>query len=147
MRNQDTPEAQDAAREFKKRAVVAISAGRPAQAMAEADAVMASHAEAGPAGEPYLSARLWRAIALGHLGQHAASASEFARLLDEVVPLLGDKHVTVVVSRMQRGSQLNLLGQYDEAEAECRAGRTTPETVTGSGVDRPGGQPQRPAPV
>jgi len=108
MRNQDTPEAQDEVREFKKRALVAMNAGRPAQAMAEADAVMAAHAEAGPAGEPYLNARLWRAIALGHLGhlgQHAASAGEFARLLDEVVPLLGDKHVTVVVSRMQRGSQ------------------------------------------
>lgn len=118
--NQDSPGAQAEGREFKKRAFVAVHQGRPAQAMAEADAVMAAHAEAGPAGEPYLSARLWRAIALGHLGQHAASASEFSRLLDEVVPLLGDKHVTVVVSRMQRGGQLNLLGRYDEAEAECR---------------------------
>lgn len=118
--NQDSPEAQAEAREFKKRAFVAVDQGRPAQAMAEADAVMAAHAEAGPAGEPYLSARLWRAIALGHLGQHAASASEFARLLDEVASLLGDKHTTVVMARMQRASQLSLLGRHDEAEPECR---------------------------
>jgi hypothetical protein len=59
--NQDSPEAQAEAREFKKRAFVAVNRGRPAQAMADADAVMAAHAEAGPTSEPYLSARLWRA--------------------------------------------------------------------------------------
>src|SRR5580693_2735670 len=98
--NQDTPAAQAEARELRKRAAVAVHQGKSAQAMADADAVMAAHAQAGPAGEPYLTARLWRAIALGHLGQHAAAAGEMARLLDEVVPLLGDNHRTVVECRM-----------------------------------------------
>src|SRR5580658_5154759 len=119
-RNQDSPAALAEARELAKRAVVAVDRGLPAQAMADADAVMAAHAQAGPAGEPYLTARLWRAIAVGHLGQHAAAAGEMARLLDEVVPLLGDNHRTVVVCRMQRAAQLGFLGRYDEAEAECR---------------------------
>jgi tetratricopeptide (TPR) repeat protein len=119
-RNQDTPEAQAEALELAKRAVVAVERGMPAQAMADADAVMAAHAQAGPAGEPYLTARVWRAIALGHLGQHAAAAGEFGRFLDDVVPLLGDNHRTVVVCRIHRAGQLNCLGRYDEAEAECR---------------------------
>jgi tetratricopeptide (TPR) repeat protein len=119
-RNQDPPAAQAEAYELRKRAFVAVDRGMPAQAMADADAVMAAHAHAGPTGEPYLTARLWRAIALASLGQHAAAAGEFTRLIDDAVPLLGDKHTTVVIGRINRAAQLNCLGRYDEAEAECR---------------------------
>lgn len=120
QRNQDSPAALAEAKELRKRAFVAVERGLPAQAMADADAVMAAHAQAGPAGEPYLTARLWRAIALGHLGQHAAAAGELARLIEDSVPPLGENHLTVVTSRMQRAAQLTCLGRYDEAEAECR---------------------------
>jgi tetratricopeptide (TPR) repeat protein len=118
--NQDTPAAQAEARELRKRAAVAVHQGKSAQAMADADAVMAAHAQAGPAGEPYLTARFWRAIALSQLGQHAAAAGEFGRLVEDAVPVLGDKHVTVVLSRISRAGQLTCLARYDEAEAECR---------------------------
>jgi tetratricopeptide (TPR) repeat protein len=120
QRDQDTPAALAEAKELSKRAFVAVERGLPAQAMADADAVMAAHAQAGPAGEPYLTARQCRAIALGHLGQHAAAAGELARLLEDSVPLLGENHLTVVASRVQRAGQLTFLGRYDEAEAECR---------------------------
>jgi tetratricopeptide (TPR) repeat protein len=120
-RTRDTPAARAEARELRKRAFAAAESGMPARAMADADAVMAAHADAGPAGEPYLSARLWRAVALGRLGQHAAAAGELARLIEDAVPLLGDKHVTVLGSRINRAGQLSCLARYDEAEAECRA--------------------------
>jgi eukaryotic-like serine/threonine-protein kinase len=119
-KQRDSPAALAEAQELRKRAFVAVERGLPGQAMADADAVMAAHAEAGPAGEPYLAARQWRAIALGHLGQHAAAAGEFARLLEDSVPLLGESHLTVAASRVQRAGQLTCLGRYDEAEAECR---------------------------
>lgn len=119
--HRDTPAAQAEARELGKRAAVAVHEGKSAQAMADADAVMASHVHAGPAGEPYLTARLWRAIALGQLGQHAAAAAEFARLTEDAVPLLSDTHATVVMARVHRAGHLVMLARYDEAEAECRA--------------------------
>lgn len=116
----DSPGAQAEARELVKRASDALRRGMSAQAMADADAVMAGSVHAGPAGEPYLTARLWRAIALGHLGQHAAAAEEFARLIEDAVPLLSDTHRTLVMARIRRAGELGYLGRYDEAEAQCR---------------------------
>jgi hypothetical protein len=118
--NPDSPAAQAEARELKDRAFAALNEGRPAQAMADADATMAAHVDAGPAGEPYFTARLWRAIALGHLGQHAAAAGEFGRLIEEVIPFFGDKHARVVMCRIHRAMQLGCLARYEEAEAESR---------------------------
>jgi hypothetical protein len=132
--NVDSPAAQAEARELVKRASAMLDRGMPAQAMADADAVMAASVHAGPAGEPYLTARVWRAIALSHLGQHAAAAGEFARLIEETVPLLSDTHRTVVISRIRRAGELFYLGRYDEAEAQCRmaikqSGKMWPETL------------------
>jgi len=118
--NQDTPAARAEARELRVRVFAALNQGLPAQAMAAADAVMAAHADAGPVGEPYLTARLWRAIALGHLGQHAAAAGELARLIEDSVPSLGNQHHQVFMSRIHHAGQLTYRGRYDEAEAECR---------------------------
>jgi tetratricopeptide (TPR) repeat protein len=118
--NQETPEARAEARELKVRAFAALNQGRPAQAMADADAMMAAHVDAGPAGEPYLTARLWRTIALAHLGQHAAAAGEFGRLIEDVIPFHGDKDAKVVMYRIHRAGQLSCLGRYEEGEAESR---------------------------
>jgi hypothetical protein len=118
--NRETPAAQAEARQLKERAGAALHQGMPAQAMAAADAVMAAHVDAGPAGEPYLTARQFRAIALGELGQHGAAAGEHARLIEDAGPVLGDRDPRVVKWRIARAGQLAYLGRYDEAEAECR---------------------------
>jgi ElaB/YqjD/DUF883 family membrane-anchored ribosome-binding protein len=82
----DTPAALAEAHELRRRAFAALERGMPAQAMGEADAVMAAHADAGPAGESYLTARYWRAVGLAHLGQHATAAGELARLIEDAAP-------------------------------------------------------------
>jgi tetratricopeptide (TPR) repeat protein len=116
----ETPAARVAAHELEVRAIAALSQGMPAQAWADADAVMAAHADAGPAGEPHLTARQFRALAMGQLGQHAAAAGEYARLIDDAIPFLGDKDARVVTWQVHRAGQLAYLGRYDEAEAEFR---------------------------
>ena len=130
----ETPAAQAAARELGVRAITALSQGIAAQAWADADAVMAAHADAGPAGEPHLTARQFRALAMGQLGQHAAAAEEYARLIDDAIPFLGDKDARVVTWQVHRAGQLAYLGRYDEAEAEFRtavkqSGKIWPQRV------------------
>jgi len=82
---------------------------------------MAAHADAGPAAEPYLTARHLRAIALARLGQHARAVEEFTGLIETGSALHGDYHPSVLLWQVSRVGQRAYLGEYEEAEAEGRA--------------------------
>jgi hypothetical protein len=137
-RNQDTPAAQAEALELAKRAVVAVERGIPAQAMADADAVMTAHAQAGPAGEPYLTARLWRAIAPGHPGWQVTVQTQLAvaelglgmpgdaeararETIAEAERLHGPAHWATLRAGTLLGSALARQGRPDEARQQLQA--------------------------
>lgn len=107
----------NAAQALRTRVESALKRGLLAEAEADARAVMAAHAEAGPAGEPYRSAWACWALALGRLGHHSAAAREYARLIETTLPLVGETRV--LGWRISLAGQLAYLGQHDAAEAAC----------------------------
>jgi tetratricopeptide (TPR) repeat protein len=111
---------QVATRELTGRTKSALAMGTPAAVEADARSVMAAHADAGQASEPYVSAWLFLTSALGHLGRHAEAAEEATRLIDAVLPLRGNKHAIVIAARIGRAIQFTCLARYDEAEADAR---------------------------
>jgi len=119
MRWQQSRKASDAkARDLRRRVEDALSRGKPAEAEAQARAVMAAYEDSVPTDEPYLTAWRYRTRALARLGQHAAVVQEYAGLIDACRPVLGDDRV--LGFQISRAGQLNYLGQYSNAEAGCR---------------------------
>jgi tetratricopeptide (TPR) repeat protein len=110
-----------AARNLRQRAAGALAMGRAADAEAEARSVMAAYARAGPAGEPYLSAWQYLAVALANLGRHGEAAEELTACFDAVLAKRGNTNAVVVGLRVSRAGQLAYLARYDQAEADCRA--------------------------
>jgi hypothetical protein len=110
-----------AARKLRQRAASALALGRPDDVEAEARSVMAAYAQAGPAGEPYLSAWQYLAVALANLGRPAEAVEEQTDCFDAVLAKRGNRNAVVVGLRISRAGQLAYLARYDQAEADCRA--------------------------
>jgi tetratricopeptide (TPR) repeat protein len=110
-----------ATRKLRQRAASDLALGRAAEVEADARLVMAAYTRVGPAGEPYLSAWQYLAVALANLGRHTEAAEELTECFDAVLAKLGNRNAVVVGLRISRAGQLAYLARYGQAEADYRA--------------------------
>ena len=100
-------------------------AGRPEEAAADAQAVLAE-CESGPYARPAVAqvwalARRVNALALGQAGRHREALAAYDAMLPELARESGAGSTDVTVCRTNRVQQLALLGQFEEAEGESLA--------------------------
>ncbi|MDH6111492.1 tetratricopeptide (TPR) repeat protein [Kitasatospora sp. MAP12-15] len=95
-----------------------ISAGHPQEAEELATAVLATGQSSGVMGLKAWDVKL---IALAASGRHAQAATEALALMTESASLSGAHHPRTLKIASHRVQNLVFLGEFDQAEQECRA--------------------------